>query len=868
MKIITSGLASLMALPSLTISLILTRPTKFQSIGNHLSKGNRIFKQQDSRTICHAHKSSNTKTVHKDVLIIGAGLAGLATGLHLATKFSGADARQVTIVDSMSVEESYSSQNVAGSFAAAGMLAPQSERLPPGPLLDLCLKSRSIYPEFVSMVEELARDSGSEAEHLLWKGKSDSIKETLEPWEVGFHCTGGFLAPAFAGDSVATWAPPAGSGNARWLDDIQVHELEPQLHPSVVGGWWFPEDASVDARRLTCSLRAACVAAGVHLQLGKSYGVKSLELQDGSCKAVRLQSGKTYTAKTIIVANGSWMRNLIPVPITPHKGQSLSLRMPSNQPPILNRVLFAQDTYIVPKSDGRIVVGATVEPGSFDPSVTPAGMLHCIENACRLMPELRNLPIEESWSGLRPTTPDKAPILGRTSWNNLYVAGGYWRNGVLLAPKTGQLIGDLVQGTLNEEDAALLEAFTWERFVAPGGGQKLAMEARYASSFYPTQRRAKGFGVSAAVGTELGFYSDASAAKDERAQDREAMFGSSDESLEKAAQMGLNDASHFSFGVDNKLAVDLNKTSQEAVSHEHKATENGRTPVQITRFDSSGLDKSGVHATKQNNKMIHNVDMQSAAEVEKLDMVCRADNVESPTNESSQSTLKSIGFDAIDVTIPDETTYDGYIAIQAANGAGTRQDQLERMKRSRLSNRSLSDVDYTEIGAAPWQNDGKQNQVTAGISEVEKTESDKSLPPNQIENLPALYERIKINKQANADSTKIEMGEKFSDNRSDPGFRIYRIDAETGESVLVPPYTRPEEMDRMIKSSNKKLDSKETISSNSEEVRSFQPDETTYDGYVAIQERNGFTREEQLSAMRAARLANRGESNDGAKTYS
>lgn len=202
---------------------------------------------------------------------------------------------------------------------------------------------------------------------------------------------------------------------------------------------------------------------------------------DGSCKAVRLQSGKTYTAKTIIVANGSWMRNLIPVPITPHKGQSLSLRMPSNQPPILNRVLFAQDTYIVPKSDGRIVVGATVEPGSFDPSVTPAGMLHCIENACRLMPELRNLPIEESWSGLRPTTPDKAPILGRTSWNNLYVAGGYWRNGVLLAPKTGQLIGDLVQGTLNEEDAALLEAFTWERFVAPGGGQKLAMEARLVS---------------------------------------------------------------------------------------------------------------------------------------------------------------------------------------------------------------------------------------------------------------------------------------------------------------------------------------------------------------------------------------------------
>ena len=184
------------------------------------------------------------------------------------------------------------------------MLAPQSERLPSGPLLDLCLESRECYSDFVALVEGLVRGCSVDASRFLWRdvnrddhdGNGNKGEDGLEPWEVGYTATGGFLAPAFAGDSVATWSPPSassttgtgtgtGTGTAKWLDEIQVHEMEPCLHPDVIGGWWFPEDASVDARRLTCALRAACVERGVQFMYGDGCAAKSLEL-GGKCMCI------------------------------------------------------------------------------------------------------------------------------------------------------------------------------------------------------------------------------------------------------------------------------------------------------------------------------------------------------------------------------------------------------------------------------------------------------------------------------------------------------------------------------------------------------------------------------------------------------
>lgn len=520
--------------------------------------------------------------LRKDVLIIGGGLAGLSTALYLSQMDP---TRHITILD---VEPVVNDKNgdrnmaAASSLAAAGMLAPHSERLPKGDYLDLCMASKHEFRDFCHLVETLAKEAATndmnDARRRFFPESSvaDERRQdthsknsgSLDPWNVGYVAAGGFLAPAFAGDNVATWAPPEADGNgssssssAVWLDDMQVRELEPHLHPDVVGGWWFPEDASVDARRLTRSLKAACVgAAGVeYLCNGSQYEVSSLDLQEGEARGVWLKhTGKYIAAKDILVANGAWMRTLLPVPLEPHKGQSLSLRMPQDRPPLLRRVLFAQDSYIVPKADGRIVIGATVEAGSFDANVTPAGIMHILTHALQLVPGLADLPMEETWAGLRPTTPDKGPILGTTKWKNLYLAGGYWRNGVLLAPKTGQMMAALISGkteSLSERDQELLQAFNWDRFTSPEGAKRLAANTRYAASMYPIHTRRSGAGVAAAVGTELGSYSTARSAGEERKRDRETLFGTtgnaggegddSDELFERAAMLGQKDASAF-----------------------------------------------------------------------------------------------------------------------------------------------------------------------------------------------------------------------------------------------------------------------------------------------------------------------------------
>ena len=836
---------------------------------------------------------------HKDVVIIGGGLAGLSAALHLNQLDPN---RHITILERESGNVGKEKTTVA-SFAAAGMLAPQSERLPRGPLLDLCIASRRLYPDFVDLVETMAQDT--EGRDYLWPSSSSSNDDD-KPWSVGYVASGGFFAPAFAGDSVATWSPPEESGSATWLDAVQVRELEPNLHPDVVGGWWFPEDASVDARRLTCSLRAACVAGGVQIQTGAE--VTSLDLVDGHCRGLWLASGKYLKVKSVLVANGAWMRNLLPVPIEPHKGQSISLRMPSDAPPMLRRVLFAQDTYIVPKADGRIVVGATVEAGSYDANVTPAGLMHIMMHALQLVPALADLPLEETWVGLRPTTPDKGPILGKTPWDNLFLAGGYWRNGVLLAPKTGQLLALLISGhPLSPSDQALLDAFAWDRFTSPERSATVAADTRYAASMHPIHRRSRN-GVAAAVGTELGSYSSARSAAEERSQDRSALFGGGgDDALERAAEMGRKDADAFVYkdndenvssaseqtglpSLPNEASivkfpplsqgssiVQLNNMNSQDTSAKYEGSADAYT-VPSQDDDEDELDLSSIYASIQQNKeSVGDIEMGEAEPDLRVDTGFRIYHIDSETREerlvppftTPDEFAKMVANEtnrgahvngappaeraqSASMSEQGDSIFDGYKAIEEANAEKSRDDTLKAMREARMKNRGES---------VPLNPDHQDSFTSIHPESSSQTmEEEDAAPLREHANLSDIYERIRQNK---ASASSFEMGDAPEDDRKDPGFRLYYVDPDTGDSHEVPPFTGPDAMVQMVRET--KAGGLTTNGSNVEEEHENKTQEgrtdsieETFDGYQDIQQANSrSTREEELEAMRAARRQNR-----------
>ncbi|MFQ3679521.1 MAG: glycine oxidase ThiO [Pseudanabaenaceae cyanobacterium] len=336
-----------------------------------------------------------------EVAIVGGGIVGLALALDLAER--GA---QVTV---------WERDRCGGGAtqAAAGMLAPEAEGLT-GDLRTLGLRARDGYGRWIAQL----------------MNRSDL--------PCGYWCCG-IVAPKFPEEMPAP------------LSRAELLQKQPGLGEGIVGGHWYPEDGQVNNRLLLQSLRTAALRAGVKIQEGTV--VYGWHRQGDRLTHAETNWGK-LAAAVFVVANGAYGRSLVPVPVEPVKGQMVAVLDPQRR---LQRVLFSSRAYVVPRQDGTIVIGATVEGVGFLPGNTAGGLQQLLNGAIALWPVLAELPIVETWWGFRPYAPQENPLLGRVpNLENLWLNLGHYRNGILLAPLCAQLLG---QAIATGETDPLLGAF-------------------------------------------------------------------------------------------------------------------------------------------------------------------------------------------------------------------------------------------------------------------------------------------------------------------------------------------------------------------------------------------------------------------------
>lgn len=356
---------------------------------------------------------------HSNVLIIGGGAIGLATALELAL-------RDVSVtVLSRNFQE-------AALHAAAGMLAPQAEGILPGAMLELCLRSRSLYPEWAAKLESL---TGIDPEY----------------WPCGI------IAPLYGDVEMFAGAEGEKPEANGWCDRLSLNTLQSDLGREITGGWWFPKDGQVNNQAMAKALRVAVQQLGVTLCDGVT--VEQIAHDGDRVTAVHTTQG-TYDADFYLLATGAWTGELLSIPVVPRKGQMLSLRSKTGEQP-LRHVLFGNGTYIVPRQNGQIVIGATSEDVGFTLHNTSVGIQQLLAESSRLYPPLQDWIFERIWWGFRPATPDELPILGVSPYKNLVLATGHYRNGILLTPITAVLLAELI---CDRKVDPLLNAFGYGRF--------------------------------------------------------------------------------------------------------------------------------------------------------------------------------------------------------------------------------------------------------------------------------------------------------------------------------------------------------------------------------------------------------------------
>jgi glycine oxidase len=341
-----------------------------------------------------------------DVGVVGGGIIGLSLALELRRR--GAE---VLVVER-------GEPGREASWAAAGMIAHCEQ---PPTLHSLAAASAKLYPGFVSRVEE---------ESAM---KADLRRE---------------------GAIVFTDSEELSCDDLSRLDPDQLHDLEPRISPPQQEVFLLPE-SSVDPRALTAACAKAAHRLGITIVAGSA--VAEIEVSNLGVSAVVTERSR-YPVKTAVNCAGAWSGQIGPhaFPARPVKGHMLSLVPPATGTMLLRHVVRQSGVvYMVPRSDGRIVCGSTLEESGFDKRVEPATIQRLHQAAADLVPDLTEWRIHESWTGLRPGTPDSLPILGATTTPGYFVATGHFRDGILLAPVTALVMGRIISGEYPEFDLSL-----------------------------------------------------------------------------------------------------------------------------------------------------------------------------------------------------------------------------------------------------------------------------------------------------------------------------------------------------------------------------------------------------------------------------
>jgi glycine oxidase len=378
----------------------------------------------------------SSSVITADVAVIGGGAIGLASAWKVAQQGG-----RVVLID----------EAVGGgaSWAAAGMLAPVTEvHHGEEALLQLNLESSGMYERFAAELEDA---SGC---------------------EVGYRRCGTLLVARDRDDNAALeeiyrFQVRLGLSVER-LRSGDCQRVEPALAPDVRGGILVPGDHQVDNRALVAALQEACVRSGVQFVPHRAARV---EVENGRVDGVTATGGAPVSCDHVVLAAGAWSRGIAGIPeevlppLRPVKGQLLHLRTSSRGPavtaPLSGHNIRGADVYLVVRSDGRVVIGATSEEQGFDRTVTAGGVFGLLRDAYELVPGITELELTETVAGLRPATPDNAPVIGATSLDGLIMATGHYRNGILLTPITAAAVAALASGST---PPSVVEGFSPRRF--------------------------------------------------------------------------------------------------------------------------------------------------------------------------------------------------------------------------------------------------------------------------------------------------------------------------------------------------------------------------------------------------------------------